>query len=160
MKKPVLIIISIIYIIAIAVVGFLGISARIFNPQIFVEDIQLTFDPKLEDRSNKINDVEREQYNLDYKYLIKTSETVVSFYVSAAVLPNNATNKKCAFTAQNTAEYYTMEVSDLKGDYTTATFTVDTTKYAEKTKTIYFSVESTDGNKDVVKHVMIFIQKG
>ena len=160
MKKPVIIIIAIIYIIAIAVVGFLGISARVFNPAVFVEDIQLTFDPKLTDKSDKINDVEKEQYKLDYKYLIKTNETIVSFYVSAAVLPNNATSKKCIFAAQNTAEYYTMEVSELKGDYTTATFTVDTSLYTEKTKTIYFSVETTDGNKDVVKHVMIFVQKG
>ena len=87
MKKPVLIIIAIIYILAIAVVGFLGIPARVYNPKVFVEDIQLSFDSKLEALSIGAN-----EKDLDYKFKIVTSEEV-SFYVSAKPLPNEVTDR-------------------------------------------------------------------
>ena len=47
MKKPVLIIIAIIYIMALVIVGLLGIPAKVVAPKVWTSDIELTFDDKL-----------------------------------------------------------------------------------------------------------------
>ena len=44
MKKPVLIIIAIIYIMALVIVGLLGIPAKVVAPKVWTSDIELTFD--------------------------------------------------------------------------------------------------------------------
>ena len=155
MKKPVLIIIAVIYILAIAVVGFLGIPARIFNPKTFVEDIQLTFDDKLEAMPLTEKDADPEN-KVDYKYKIKSS-TEVSFFVSAKPLPNEVTDKRCSFERIDTSAFCTMSEPELKGDYTTVTFTCQAIP-AKSAKAIYFKVRPTDGNKNLVKYVKIYVQ--
>lgn len=151
MKKPVIIIIAIIYILAIAVVGFLGIPARVYNPKVFVEDIQLTFDSILEPLA-----IGEKETNLDYKFKIITSKEV-SFYVSAKPLPNEVTDKRCAFERIDTTSQITMSSPELKGDYTTTTFTCAALP-AGKTTSVYFKVRPLDGNKNLVKFVKIYIQ--
>lgn len=151
MKKPVLIIIAIIYILAIAVVGFLGIPARVYNPKVFVEDIQLSFDSKLEALSIGAN-----EKDLDYKFKIVTSEEV-SFYVSAKPLPNEVTDKRCAFERIDITTYITMSTPELKGDYTTTNFTCAALPAGTITN-VYFKVRPLDGNKNLVKYVKIYIQ--
>ena len=153
MKKPVLIIIAIIYILAIAVVGFLGIPARVYNPKVFVEDIELSFDSKLTPVAISDKDVD-----IDYKFRIN-STTEVSFYVSAKVLPNEATEKKCSFERIDSIPYITMSEPELKGDYTTTTFTCDVSAMPSTTTSVYFKVRPLDGNKNLVKFVKIYIQK-
>ena len=151
MKKPVLIIIAVIYILAIAVVGFLGIPARIYNPKTFVEYIQLSFDDKLEPMT-----ITEKDTNVDYKYKI-VSSTEVSFYVSAKVLPNEASDKLCSFERIDRSAFCTMSEPELKGDYTTATFTCEALP-AGSVKNIYFKVRPIDGNKNLVKYVKIYVQ--
>lgn len=151
MKKPVIIIIAIIYILAIAVVGFLGIPARVYNPRVFVEDIQLSFDSKLTQVA--VSDKDK---NVDYKFRIN-STTEVSFYVSAKVLPNEATEKACSFERIDKTEYFTMS-TEVKGDYTTATFTCAPLPAGITTTSVYFKVRPLDGNKNLVKYVKIFVQ--
>ena len=151
MKKPVIIIIAIIYILAVAVVGFLGIPARVYNPKVFVEDIQLTFDSVLEPLT-----IGEKEKNLDYKFKIITSEEV-SFYVSAKPLPNEVTDKRCAFERIDTTSLIIMSTPELKGDYTTTTFTCEALP-AGKTTSVYFKVRPLDGNKNLVKYVKIYIQ--
>lgn len=156
MKKPVLVIIALIYILAIAVVGFLGIPARIFNPKTFVEDIQLTFDDKLTPMElNEIDKTDPEK-RVDYKFKIRTS-TAVSFYVSAKPLPNEVTDKLLSFERIDRASFCTMSEPELKGDYTTATFTCAALP-AKTVKNIYFKVRPTDGNYNLVKYVKIIVQ--
>ena len=158
MKKPVIVLIAIIYLLAIAVVGFLGIPARVYNPVVFVEDIQLTFDETLGEE-REITEDEKELWNADYKFYFTTSEENVYFYVTANVVPTEATNKKCAFSKLDTGSFYTMNVGELSGHYTTAEFNVDTTKFDSSVKMLHFEVKPTDGNKHLSKVVVIYIRK-
>ncbi len=152
MKKPVIIIIAIIYILAVAVVGFLGIPARVYNPKVFVEDIQLTFDSKLE--SLKVSEKDKD---VDFKFKIITDEEV-SFFVSAKPLPNEVTDKRCAFERIDSNPEITMSTPELKGDYTTVKFTCIALPYNEPAKTVYFKVRPLDGNQNLIKYVKIYIQ--
>ena len=149
MKKPVISLISWIYIAAIIVVGFLGIKARVFNPKTFVEDIEVSFDPKLTKKTPGEKD------NLDYKYHIDSSEPV-SFYIRANVLPHEATNQLLIFDKRDsTIDFYTME-TELKNGYNTATFTCAALPFDDQ-KIISIHIKTTDGNKKLVKKIDIVV---
>ena len=149
MKKPVIIVISLIYILAIVVVGFLGIKSRVFNPKTFVEDIEVSFDPKLTQKTPGPNEA------LDYKYHIDSSEAV-SFYIRASVLPHEASNQLVMFDKRDdTTDFYTME-TELKNGYNTATFTCAALPFDDQ-KIISIYIRPTDGNKKLVKKIDIVV---
>ena len=151
MKKPVILLIGLIYIIAIVVVGFLGIPARVYNPKTFVTDIELTFDEKLEALSDP--------GDADYSFRIY-SEDIFTFNIVAKVKPDEATEKKCIFEKlDNLSEEsytFTTEVNENSG-YTIASFTCAKVKKG-KPKTISVSVRPADGNKLLVKKIDILLK--
>ncbi len=149
MKKPVIIIIALIYILAIVVVGFIGIPARVFNPTTFVSDIELKFDEKL----SKVEPGPNE--DVDFKFHINSSDEV-SFYIRANVLPHESTNQKVTFQKRDdTIGFYTVDV-EFKNGYTTATYTCAPLDY-DDAKIITIYVRPTDGNKQLVKKIDIVI---
>ena len=149
MKKPVIILIALIYILAMVVVGFIGIPARVFNPTTFVDDIELKFDDKLTQKTPGPNE------NVDFKYHIDSSESV-SFYIRANVLPHESTNQKVTFQKRDdTVDFYTLDV-EFKNGYTTATFTCNALPYDDQ-RIISIYVRPTDGNKQLVKKIDIVV---
>ena len=151
MKKPVILIIALVYIIAIVVVGFLGIPARVYNPKTFVTDIELTFDDKLEALADP--------GDADYSYRIYSSDTF-SFDIVARVKPDEASEKKCIFEKLDnlTEESYTFTTTfNEKGGYTIASFTCAKVKKS-RPKTITVSVRPADGNKSLTKKIDILLK--
>lgn len=145
MKKPVILIVGIIYILSIVIVGFLGIKPKVFNEKIYVEDIVLTFDEKLTKKETTNPDI-------DYFYTVKNVENL-TFDITAQVTPNNATNKECTFESVGKDDYYTL-TSVYAGEATIATIQCSGSNLG---RTISLKVSSTDGNKSMVKFVDILL---
>jgi len=149
MKKPVIILISLVYILAIVIVGFIGVKARVFNPKTYVEDIEVSFDPKLTQKTPGPNEA------TDYKYHIDSGEAV-SFYIRASVLPHEATDQLIIFEKRDdTVDFYTIQ-TELKNGYNTATFVCAPLEY-DDIKIISVYLRPTDGNKKLVKKIDIVI---
>lgn len=147
MKKPIIVIISLIYILAIVVVGFLGMAIKVFKPTTFVNDIQVKFDTKLT-KNPKTSE------GTDYAYRI-LGDTQVTFNVTANVLPNEASQKECIFEKRDEESCYTME-TNFTGEYTIATFTCDPASSGES-YLIKIKVKPTDGNKQLFKMIDIYV---
>lgn len=151
MKKPVILIIGLIYIIAIVVVGFLGIPARVYNPKTFVTDIELTFDDKLEPLSAS--------EGVDYSFRISSNDTF-TFDIVAKVKPDEASEKRCVFEQIDNygKDVYTFTTTvNEKSGYTIASFTCAKLK-KNKRKTISVSVRPADGNKSLRKTIDILLK--
>ena len=151
MKKPVILVIGLIYILAIAVVGFLGIPARIYNPETFVKDINLVFDDKLD----KLEPSE----TAEFRYKIK-AEAEATFNITAKVVPNEATHKDVVFEKRDdydeTFYTYTTEYNEKNG-YTIATYNVNPLPSGTKFRIISIKVNPTDGNKLLYKTIDIIV---
>ena len=151
MKKPVIIVIALIYILAIAVVGFLGIPARVYNPQIFVTDIELIFDDKLQELPGS--------ENVPFRYTI-TSAEAVSFNITAKILPNEATEKKTIFEKRDDYDEsvytFTTETNENNG-YTIATYNCSAVALGE-TRVISIRVRPNDGNKLLYKNIDVIVK--
>ena len=150
MKKPVIIVIGLIYILAIAVVGFLGIPARIYNPEIFVKDVSLVFDEKLEQipASSKV----------PYRYKVTSSEAV-TFNITAKVVPNEATNKGIVFEKLDNYDdsIYTYNVEfNEKNGFNTATYDVKPVP-SGSIRVISIKVRPDNGDKFLFKMIDIYI---
>ena len=152
MKKPVILIIALVYILAIVVVGFLGIPARVYNPTTFVTDIALVFDDKLE----KIPEKETDKVPNRFKVF---SDGAITFNITAKPIPNEATNKKIIFEKlddySSDVYTYTTETNENNG-YTIATFTCNPLDSGE-IKCISLKVRPSDGNKLLYKLIDIYI---
>lgn len=151
MKKPVILIIAFIYIIAIAVVGFLGIPARLFHPPVAVTDIELTFDEKLQ----KLNP--SEEY--PYRYRINTS-TEAEFTITAKVRPDDATEKETIFEKYDdrTEEQYTFTTeTNFNSGNTIASFHCAAVEYGTEITTIIIKVRPKDGNMSLSKMIEILV---
>lgn len=147
MKKPVLIIVALIYIISIVIVGFIGIQTRVFNPVVFVNDIQLNFDENL-------TKIETTAEGVDYAYRI-FADNEVTFTVTANVIPNNATNKQCIFEKRDESTEYTFE-SQFNGEFTIASFKCNPAT-SGGVYSFRIKVKPTDGNKSLFKIFDIFV---
>lgn len=150
MKKPVIIVIALIYILAIAVVGFLGIPARIYNPEISVTDISLVFDDKLE----QIPASEK----TPYRFKIQTGEAV-TFNITAKVVPNDATIKDVIFEQRDDYDetIYTYSVDfNQKNGFNTATYSVAPVP-SGIIRVISIRIRPNDGNKLLYKNVDVYI---
>lgn len=145
MKKPVILIIGVIYILAIAIVGFLGIKARVLNEKVYATDITLEFDERLTKKDPP--------ENVDFYYTIPDVENT-SFNITARVLPTNASNKQCTFSPLNDIDdelFYSIE-ENFNGESTIATIVC---KGHNRRRTITLKVSTTDRNKSLYKIVWI-----
>ncbi|MCH5171436.1 MAG: hypothetical protein J1F31_01185 [Erysipelotrichales bacterium] len=89
MKKSVILIIGIIYIVSVVIVGFIGLQMRVYNPTVYVSDIVCTvanFTPVDIDQSIK------DKYGWDYYYLLPISGNSITIEVRCRVIPEDATN--------------------------------------------------------------------
>lgn len=143
MKKPVIIIIGLIYIFAIVVVGFFGIPARILDQKNYVTDIALVFDAKL----SKLKGSD----TYEYRYLLDSKEDT-TFTITASVVPSTATIKECSFEKLDSADFYTF-TTEFDEELNTATFAVSST--LGEIPSICIKVSSTDGNKNMFKTIQI-----
>lgn len=147
MKKPVILIIGLIYALAIVVVGFLGIKARVFNEKVYVNDITFAFDENLTQRKSP--------EGVDYYFTIPDVGNT-SFDITAKVVPNNATVKQCTFTSLNDINddpFYTIN-SEFNGESTIGTIVCNG---FNKYRTICLKVSPNDGNKQLYKTLWIFL---
>ena len=143
MKKQVVLIIGVIYILAITVVGFLGIKARVLNEKVYATDIALEFDETLTQK--------QPPEGVDYYYTIPDVENT-SFNITARVLPTNASVKQCTFSSLNDGEpFYTIE-ENFNGETTIATIVC---KGHNRRRTITLKVSTNDRNKSLYKIVWI-----
>lgn len=153
MKKPVIILIALIYMLAIVVVGFLGIPARIYNPQTFITDISLVFDDKLTSLPSS--------ENIPYRYKIDAKEAV-TFNITAKPVPNNATEKKIIFEKLDDWESdvytFTTETNEKNG-FTIATFNCNPVPTGFKTRCLSLRVRPNvnDGNKSLFYKIDIYL---
>ena len=86
MKKSVIILIAIIYIASIAVVSFFGLKYKVFEEEIFVEEIRILNEGLKENEEWGKYVVIRKNENGEWRYQIQ-----------CRVLPDDATNKKVKF---------------------------------------------------------------
>ena len=150
MKKPVIIVIALIYILAIVVVGFLGIPARVYNPETFVSDINLVFDDKLTAMPAG--------EEVPYRFRINSSDAV-TFNITAKVVPNEATEKKVIFEKRDdldTSIYtYSIDYNENNG-YNIATYNIAPVP-SGGIRIISIKVRPNDGNKLLYKLIDIYV---
>ena len=86
MKKSVVILIAIIYVASIAVVSFFGLKYKVFEEEIFVEEIRI------------LNDGLKEHEEWGKYVVIRKNENGEWLYqIECRVYPDDATNKKVKF---------------------------------------------------------------
>ena len=88
MKKSVVLLISLVYIISIVVVGILGLQMRVYDEVIYVTDINCII--KNHEKDIKEN-VQYENVNYDYYCYIPFEENL-QLEIQSNVIPDNATN--------------------------------------------------------------------
>lgn len=89
MKKSVIITIIVIYVIAIFVVGFIGMEMEVANELVPVENIVC------------VTDGAEKKENEEYDYLIKSSfEEGLKIELKCQVIPDNATQKKLQYIGE------------------------------------------------------------
>jgi hypothetical protein len=89
MKKSVIILIAIIYISAIAIVSFFGMSAERFEEIVYVQDVNLT------NEGLKPGNQSTGEY---YTFISADSDGIYRYQLEVEVLPNNATDKTVDYT--------------------------------------------------------------
>ena len=145
MKKPVLIIIAIIYIMALVVVGLLGMPAKVVAPKVWTTDIALTFDTKL--KPLKATD------DIPYRYRFNTN-VKENFTITAKAVPDDASFKESRvmdLTMNKT--YYTL-TTEFKNDVTVITIECEP---VIATSVISLKISATDGNEELFKRVDIVV---
>ena len=145
MKKPVLIIIAIIYIMALVVVGLLGMPAKVVAPKVWTTDIALTFDTKL--KPLKATD------DIPYRYRFNTN-VKEDFTITAKAVPDDASFKESRvmdLTMNKT--YYTL-TTEFKNDVTVITIECEP---VIATSVISLKISATDGNEELFKRVDIVV---
>lgn len=120
-KKSVVLAISVIYVLAIVVVGFIGMKMKAYNPTIYVDSIQCISEGYTEylDQQNNADGYISTIYSEGLKVLIKCK-----------ISPDNATTTKLKYDYDQTSQTFKLQVNDdgtavvefLKGG--TATITI------------------------------------
>ena len=134
MKKSVILTISIIYILAIVVVGFLGIALKVYNEKVYVEKIICITDGYKE--------VENKEY--DGKIEVKKNQEVV---IKCQVEPDNATNPILRFDFDD-SELGTLFTFVENGDGTWTIKMLDT-------GTVYIDIVPTDRSSNISLTIQI-----
>lgn len=110
MKKSVILIIGLIYIVSVVIVGFIGLQMRVYDPQIYVEDIQCSV-TNLE--PTDIGEEYMKEYGCDYYYVIPPITKDTTIEVKCRVIPENATNTAVDFFLDSKdSEYMTISASN------------------------------------------------
>ena len=88
MKKSVVLLIGLVYIISVVVVGVVGIKMRIYNETIYVNDIECS----IRGYDEPTKDYEYGGVIYNYYYTIEDCTPNVTFEIQSNVIPSNATN--------------------------------------------------------------------
>lgn len=88
MKKSVVLLIGLVYIISVVVVGVVGIKLHIYDETIYVMDIECS----IRGMEPKQVDFNYQGWHYDYYYVAYDCEPNVMFEVHSNVIPSNATN--------------------------------------------------------------------
>ena len=145
MKKPVLIIIAIIYIMALVIVGLLGIPAKVVAPKVWTSDIELTFDDKLMPL--------KATEEIPYRYRFNTS-VKEDFTITAKALPDDASFKESkVMDLTMDKSYYTL-TTEFKNNVTVITVECEP---VITTSIISLKILPTDGNEELFKRVDVVV---
>ena len=123
MKKSVILIIGIIYIVSVVIVGFIGLQMRVYNPNIYVTDIICTvtnFEPKI------VDDKYMQEWGCQYYYVINVPDTAddITIEIKCRVIPEDATNALVDFYIdQKDANY--VSINDSSNNIASITFKDD-----------------------------------
>lgn len=110
MKKSVILIITMIYIVSVVIVGFIGLKMRVYDEIIYVTDIVCTvtgFEP-----TNISEDLMKE-YGCNLYYYIPVTENDITIEVRSRVVPDNATSSSVRYSIDNNdKDYVSLTYSD------------------------------------------------
>lgn len=111
MKKSVILTIAVIYILAIVIVGFLGIKMKVYNEKVYVKDIIVLTDGYQEytDDTNVGKDKIEKGIN---GYIKNTFKEGLKVEIKCQVIPDNATEKKLDYTYLKKDESYIITIQD------------------------------------------------
>ena len=104
MKKSVILMICVIYILAIVIVGFLGLAMKVYNQKVYVDEIQCLNKEYKPNPEKKDNDG-----SVDGSINIKYVEGLV-FNLTCIVKPDNATEKKLEYIGEDDSDIYKIEI--------------------------------------------------
>lgn len=141
MKKSVVLIIGLIYIVSVVIVGFIGLQMRVYNPTIYVTDIVCTvtnFTP------TELGEDYMKKNGWDYYYVLPVTGDDITIEVRCRVIPEDATESLVDFF---------IDAKDK--DYVTLTYSNNIASITFKEDSAYrIKVKSTDGTN--VEKVMMF----
>lgn len=143
MKKPVILALAAVYVLSIVIVGIMGGAFRIYNPVVYVQQIECENAEKVDWKT------EEERDSLGDYYIFKTKEGAepLVFEVKCNVLPLDATDKKIEFACEATDEY------SMTFDANTGTATL----IVNEPTTIYLYAKSSDNTKvEIIIRIDIF----
>lgn len=104
MKKSVIVSIAVIYIIAIVVVGFIGMKMKVANALVPVEKIECVSEDAVKSTGDKVN---------EYDYSIKKNYTEgLKVEIKCQITPDNATQKRLEYIYdESKTDTYTLTVN-------------------------------------------------
>ena len=133
MKKSVILIIGIVYIVSIVIVGFFGGKMQVYNPTIYVEDISYTIQGEGVRRIELTPEAKLEQGCDDY-YIVPFSGDSTTIGIKCEVIPQNATNAS--------VEFYFNAPKNVECSYENNNASIT---FREELKMVYVTIQSTDG---------------
>jgi hypothetical protein len=140
MKKSVILTISIIYILAIVIVGFLGIALKVYNEQVYVEQIKCISEGYIEKPDDP---------NCNGEIVAELNQEIV---IKCQALPDNASNPNFRYDYDESGLGEKYEIV-INADGTC------TVKLLQKT-TIYLSVVPIDRTSNIELTIKIYVKKG
>lgn len=107
MKKSVILVIAIIYVLAIVVVGFIGIRMKIYDANIYVEKIECISDNY--QKCNENNDLFHKGYD---GYISVIYEENLKVLIKCNIYPENASEKKLEYIYDKSSTTYTLTYNE------------------------------------------------
>ena len=104
MKKSVIIVIALIYVTAIALVSFIGLTPKVNNQTVYIESIKITSDREIK----KIQGDDTIHFINEFK-----ADGTRTVQLNCEVVPDDATNKKVNFTLEKENTYATVDENGL-----------------------------------------------
>jgi hypothetical protein len=107
MKKSVILVIAVIYVLAIVVVGFIGIRMKIYNANVYVEKIECVSDNYR--KCNENDDFYQKGYD---GYISVIYEENLKVLIKCNIYPENASEKKLEYIYDKSSTTYTLTYND------------------------------------------------
>lgn len=107
MKKSVILVIAVIYVLAIVVVGFIGIRMKIYNANVYVEKIECVSDNYR--KCNENDDFYQKGYD---GYISVIYEENLKVLIKCNIYPENASEKKLEYIYDKSSTTYTLTCND------------------------------------------------